>query len=305
MSDSEPIPPEQQKPSKKTSTVPLKKETARITLRARPEETGPVIPQGVTQPIRPVGAPADGGAPVQPITGSIPPIGSTMPVPAQEGPAGSVPPIGSTMPIPGGQDVTAAVPVGQEGIGAVPPIGSTLPIPGGMKPTTGSVPPIGSTMPIPGNEGRVPEPTAAAPTAPPPTPNIAPVGPRTNSPTDAPAPPPAPETPALGQPPVAAPPPPTATAAAPVPAAPPVSPPPGGGAKTVNIGGGQTGQAIPPPAALGAQTVPLSKAPAPAGAPAPAAGCGCSTRWGKNHSSGQGTCITCRSSRRETNHSTC
>lgn len=66
MSDTDPL-----KPSVSTSTVPLKKETVRISLRAQPDESGPIAPRGTGAPI-----PADATGPTTPISsgdsGSLP-----------------------------------------------------------------------------------------------------------------------------------------------------------------------------------------------------------------------------------------
>ena len=86
MSDTEPQSPDPQKPSTKTSTVPLKKETVRITLKARPEETGPVAPKGSTMPVPAKGetapvAPTDATGPTQPVAPTPAPAPSSAPAP--------------------------------------------------------------------------------------------------------------------------------------------------------------------------------------------------------------------------------
>lgn len=96
MSDTAPTNPEAQKPQTKTSTVPLKKETVRITLRARPEDTGPVAPKGSTAPLRSSGSgPIAGGtgpiedvtAPISALEDDTTPTGATAPAPATVAPA--------------------------------------------------------------------------------------------------------------------------------------------------------------------------------------------------------------------------
>ncbi len=107
MSDQDPS-----KPSVSTSTVPLKKETVRISLRAQSDESGPVAPKGSTAPI------PSGG----PTTASIAGIPATGPIP----PAASTDPIDATAPLPTGGPTTA--PIG----------GASRPLP----PTSPNAPPL-------------------------------------------------------------------------------------------------------------------------------------------------------------------
>lgn len=78
MSDSDPL-----KPSVSTSTVPLKKETVRISLRAQPDESGPIAPRGTGTPV-----PADATGPTTPISlgdsGNLPtqPLGDPTSAPS-------------------------------------------------------------------------------------------------------------------------------------------------------------------------------------------------------------------------------
>ena len=139
MADSDTNPPDPPKPSTKTSTVPLKKETVRITLRARPEETGPVAPKGSTAPI-----PAKGGtAPAPPPAPSAP----AAPTPPPAPPAPATPPPGAPQP-PGAKTIPLAkAPAPAPGGGGVPVGAKTIPLAKAPKP--GGIPAVGKqTTPL-------------------------------------------------------------------------------------------------------------------------------------------------------------
>lgn len=136
MSDTEP-----QKPKASTSTVPLKKETVRISLRAPVDDSGPVAPKGSTEPIStdipsaaPVAPPPAGGAPT-------PPQAPSAPTPPAAAPAAPAAPVGAkTIPL-------AKAPVS----GGPGPVGkATVPLqqPGGAKPLPQATVKMGQTQPM-------------------------------------------------------------------------------------------------------------------------------------------------------------
>ena len=156
MSDTDPL-----KPSVSTSTVPLKKETVRISLRAQPDESGPIAPRGTGSPV-----PADATGPTTPLysgdSGSLP----TQPL--QSGDSGSLPtqPLSASIFPPGATasilPPSAPTPLKASGAPAPP-----------SAPRTPSPPPSagGSTPPRPPSAGAPtppPPPSAGGPTPPPP-----------------------------------------------------------------------------------------------------------------------------------------
>ena len=131
MSDTEP-----QEPKANTSTVPLKKETVRISLRASVDDSGSVAPKGSTAPISadspstaPVAPPPAGGAPTPPQAPSAP------------APAAPAAPVGAkTIPL-------AKAPVS----GGPGPVGkATVPLqqPGGARPLPQATVKMGQTQPM-------------------------------------------------------------------------------------------------------------------------------------------------------------
>ena len=168
MSDTEP-----QKPKASTSTVPLKKETVRISLRAPVDDSGPVAPKGSTEPIStdipstaPVAPPPAGGAPTPPQAPSAPtppaaaPAAPAAPVGAKTIPLAKAPdPLGPTKPVPTTGASGAATPVGAKTIplakapvsGGPGPVGkATVPLqqPGGAKPLPQATVKMGQTQPM-------------------------------------------------------------------------------------------------------------------------------------------------------------
>ena len=161
MADSDTTPPDPPKPSTKTSTVPLKKETVRITLRARPEETGPVAPKGSTAPIPAKGdtAPAPPPAPSAPAAPTPPPAPAAPPAPVASAPA--TPPPGAPQP-PGAKTIPLAkAPAPAPSGGAPAPVGAkTIPLAKAPKP--GGAPGVGKqTTPLgqPGSAKPLPQAT--------------------------------------------------------------------------------------------------------------------------------------------------
>ena len=171
MSDTEP-----QKPKASTSTVPLKKETVRISLRASVDDSGPVAPKGSTAPISadspstaPVAPPPAGGAPTPPQAPSAAatptpppaaPAAPAAPVGAKTIPLAKAPdPLGPTKPVPTTGSPGAATPVGAKTIplakapvsGGPGPVGkATVPLqqPGGAKPLPQATVKMGQTQPM-------------------------------------------------------------------------------------------------------------------------------------------------------------
>ncbi|MEC8826688.1 MAG: hypothetical protein VXX36_13000 [Verrucomicrobiota bacterium] len=165
MSDTEP-----QKPKASTSTVPLKKETVRISLRAPVDDSGPVAPKGSTEPIStdipstaPVAPPPAGGAPTPPQAPSAPTppaAAPAAPVGAKTIPLAKAPdPLGPTKPVPTTGASGAATPVGAKTIplakapvsGGPGPVGkATVPLqqPGGAKPLPQATVKMGQTQPM-------------------------------------------------------------------------------------------------------------------------------------------------------------
>lgn len=163
MSDTEP-----QKPKASTSTVPLKKETVRISLRASVDDSGPVAPKGSTGPIpadspstAPVAPPPAGGAPTPPQAPSAPaPAAPAAPVGAKTIPLAKAPdPLGPTKPVPTTGAPGAATPVGAKTIplakapvsGGPGPVGkATVPLqqPGGARPLPQATVKMGQTQPM-------------------------------------------------------------------------------------------------------------------------------------------------------------
>ncbi|MCB1079102.1 MAG: hypothetical protein KDM63_15210 [Verrucomicrobiae bacterium] len=144
MSDTEPQTPEPLKPSTKTSTVPLKKETVRITLRARPEDTGPVAPKGSTAPV-----PAKGGT--APVTAADA-TGPTQPVAAVPAPPVAAPP-------------SAPSPMAPP---SAPPVGGPPPAPSAPRPPAPSAPPAAAAPPAAPGAKTIPlakKPAAPVPAA--------------------------------------------------------------------------------------------------------------------------------------------
>ncbi len=148
MSDTEP-----QKPSVTTSTVPLKKETVRISLRAPAKDSGPVAPKSSTGPI-----PSDGPATDQiESTAPLPPDAPTTAPPSptpQPAPGAPTPP--TPPPAPSGAPVPPAAPTGAK----------TIPLSKGPDPL-GPTKPVGTAPLAAAPSGPDPlEPTAPAAAAP-------------------------------------------------------------------------------------------------------------------------------------------
>ena len=98
MSDEKPTPPE--KPSAKTSSVPLKKETVRITLRKDAAGSAPPPAPGAPPAPKPPAAPAPPlGAKTVPLT-PAPPAAAPAQVTAKLTPAGGPAQLGGTQPLP-------------------------------------------------------------------------------------------------------------------------------------------------------------------------------------------------------------
>jgi len=141
-------------PNKKTSTVPLKKETVRITLRAHSEESGPVAPKGSTDPILPKGS-----------TDPIVPDGATAPIA----------PKGSTDPLPPGVSQASVNALGPTApVSTPPPSGAPLPPPPPPPPgVPGMSPPSAADVagpnlpPAAGNKTIALQPTVPVQTTPP------------------------------------------------------------------------------------------------------------------------------------------
>ena len=172
MADSDSTPPDPPKPSTKTSTVPLKKETVRITLRARPEETGPVAPKGSTAPVpakggtapvpEPTPAPAPPAAaapaptpPPAPVVGGAPappPAPSAPPAPLTPAPGAPKPPGAKTIPLAKAPSPAA---------GAAAPVGAkTIPLAKAPKPAGPAVGKQTTPLGKPGGGGAKPLPQA-------------------------------------------------------------------------------------------------------------------------------------------------
>ena len=110
-SPSVPVPPPA--PGGKTQAVPLKKETVRITLRAKPGEA-PAAPEGAapvappTTPLRP--APPPGVRPPAPAPPSAPLGSRTIPLTSAPAPRGPAAPGRPTQPLAGGSPATQPMP---------------------------------------------------------------------------------------------------------------------------------------------------------------------------------------------------
>lgn len=127
---SDPDPP---KPSISTSTVPLKKETVRISLRAPSDDSGPVAPKGSTAPVAAVPPPTT----MAPSPNTPPPAPVAPPAPRAPSPP-------SAPPAPG---IPAAPPAGAKTIPlskAPDPLGPTRPVP-----TAGVAAPPAAEAPAP------------------------------------------------------------------------------------------------------------------------------------------------------------
>lgn len=168
MSDTEP-----QKPTASTSTVPLKKETVRISLRAPVDDSGPVAPKESTAPIStdspsaaPVAPPPGGGAPSPPQAPSAPAPPAAAPTPPPAAPAAPVgaktiplakapDPLGPTKPVP-----TAGAPATPGAPGSATPVGAKT-IPLAKAPVSGGPGPVGkATVPLQQPGGAKPLPQA-------------------------------------------------------------------------------------------------------------------------------------------------
>ena len=158
MSESENLPTPPPPSSPKTSAVPLKKETVRITLRARPGE-GSVQPRDATSPVSPVtsgvaipapSAPKKATAPIQLPSAPLPPPApkaSTSPVKLPPPVAPSAPPAPSAVPPPPG--------IARPSVPGAPPA-ATVPM----------APPSPPSMPRPPAPGGPPKIETGAATAP-------------------------------------------------------------------------------------------------------------------------------------------
>lgn len=140
MSDTEP-----QKPSVSTSTVPLKKETVRISLRAPAEDSGPVAPRSSAAPI-----PSDGPATDQiESTAPLPPDAPTTAPPSPTPPPAPSAP--TPPPAPSGAPVPPAAPTGAKTIPlskGPDPLGPTKPVETAPPAAAPSGPdPLGPTAP--------------------------------------------------------------------------------------------------------------------------------------------------------------
>lgn len=164
-SENQPTPPPPSTP--KTAAVPLKKETVRITLRARPG-SGTTQPREATAPVTPVSA----GEPVVTAKRSTAPIqlpSAPLPPPAPKSATAPVklPPA----PVAPARKTTAAVPV-------VASPSPSAPSPAGAAPMARPVPPMAPAATVPMAPPRPP----GAPVAP-----VAPVAPGAPRPPGAPA----------------------------------------------------------------------------------------------------------------------
>lgn len=148
MSDNENQP---QLPSKQTSSVPLKKETVRVTLKAA--DAPPAVPSATVPMAPPVRPPVPGGAPPAP---TAPGGAPRPPVPAPTIPlrtAGAPKPAGA--PAPTIRLATSTAPIGPPGAATKPPGASPTPTVGpsptiALKPAgSPSLPGLGGTPTLP------------------------------------------------------------------------------------------------------------------------------------------------------------
>lgn len=163
MSDQDPP-----KPSVSTSTVPLKKETVRISLRAQADDSGPVAPKGATAPIPlggPTAAPVVGIAAASPVVVTAPiPVGGPTTAPvgvasaaiSPNAPAPPRPPSAPSIPAPVGVVAPPSAPRPMAptapGIPVPPsaPSGPPLAPPGAKTiPLSKAPDPLGPTRPVP------------------------------------------------------------------------------------------------------------------------------------------------------------
>ncbi len=160
MSDNENQP---QLPIKQTTTVPLKKETVRVTLKAA--DAPPAVPSATVPLAAPVRPPVPGGAPPAP----------TAPGGAPRPPAPTVPlrtagaPVAPGAPAPTIKLATSTAPIGPPGAATKPPGAATKP-PGavGPSPTIALKPAGAPSLPAAGGTPTLPKATVQlqAPTQP-------------------------------------------------------------------------------------------------------------------------------------------
>lgn len=161
MSESENLPTPPPPSTPKTSAVPLKKETVRITLRSRPGE-GAVQPREAT-------------APVNPVTSSVPTVATSNVLPAPSAPKRATAPIqlpSAPLPPPAPKAATSPVKLPPPVAAAAPPppapMASAPPpprpaAPGAPPPPAATVPMAAPAMPSPPS---APRPPVAVPVAP-------------------------------------------------------------------------------------------------------------------------------------------